>query len=326
MRAITYSQQGPAADVLGLVDIDVPEPGPGEVRVRVAYSAVNPTDVKMRAGVTARTIEEFQVPHMDGSGVIDAVGAGVDPARIGERVWLMLVAHESRWGTAAEALLVASDRAITLPLGITLEHAATLAVPSLTAAHCLFQAGSIEGRNVLIHGGAGGVGRTAVELGVFGGAPVYATASTPAKQEIARAAGARLVVDYRDPQAAQQLLAASGGIDRIVELNLGVNLELDLTVLRTGSTIVIYAADGTDPQIPVRRMMTGCVDLQFMILYNITPEELRRAMTIVSTALADGALTPPPTQVFALEDCVDAHLAQEAGPLSRVLLLVNEME
>ncbi len=326
MRAITYSQQGPAADVLHLVEVPEPEPGPGEVRVRVAYSAINPTDVKMRGGITARTIEEFQVPHMDGSGVIDAVGAGVDPSRIGERVWLMLVAHESRWGTAAEALIVDADRAIALPPDISLRQGATLAVPSLTAAHCLFQTGPLTGRSVLIQGGAGGVGRTAIELAAFGGADVYATASTPAKQEIARGAGARLVVDYRDPRAAEQILAASGGIDRIIELNLGVNLELDLAVLRTGSTIVVYAADGTDPQIPVRRLMTACVDLAFMILYNITPDELRTAITTVSTALAAGALTAPPTRVFALEECVEAHLAQEAGPSERLLLHVNEME
>lgn len=326
MRAITYSQQGPAVEVLRLVDVDVPEPGPGEVRVRVAYSAINPTDVKMRAGVTARTIEEFQIPHMDGSGVIDAVGPGVDSSRIGERVWLMLVAHESRWGTAADALLVDADRAIPLPPSVSLEHAATLAVPSLTAAHCLFQAGPIEDSDVLVQGGAGGVGRAAIELAVFGGARVYATASTPAKRDIATAAGARLAVDYRDPTAAEQLLSAAGGVDRIIELNLGVNLDLDLTVLRTGSAIVVYAADGADPQIPVRRLMTACVNVQFMILYNITPDELRRAISIVTTALADGALTPPPTQVFALEDCVAAHEAQEAGPAARILIQVNEME
>jgi NADPH2:quinone reductase len=155
---------------------------------------------------------------------------------------------------------------------------------------------------------------------------VCATASTPAKQEIARTAGAHLVVDYRDPQAAEQILAASGGIDRIIELNLGVNLELDLAVIRTGSSIVTYAADGTDPQIPVRRLMMACIDLRFMILYNITPAELANAIEIVSSALERRALTIPPTRVFALEECVDAHVAQEAGPDSRLLLLVNELE
>jgi len=326
MRAITYSRQGPAAEVLELTNFELPQPGPGQVRVQIAYSAINPTDVKMRGGISARTIEEFQIPHMDGSGIIDAVGEGVAPSRIGERVWLMLVAHESRWGTAAEAIIVDSDRAIPLPAHITLKHAATIAVPSLTAAYCLYQGGSLTDRNVLIQGGAGGVGRAAIELAVLGEARVYATASTPAKQEIARAAGAHLVVDYRDPHAAEQILVASGGIDRIIELNLDVNLELDLAVARTGSTIITYASDGTDPQIPIRRLMMACLDLRFMILYNISPVELANAIDIVSSALERRALTIPPTRVFALEECVEAHIAQEAGPDSRLLLLVNELE
>ena len=326
MRAITYSTQGPAREVLNRVDMDVPSPGPGEVRVRVAYSAINPTDVKMRGGLTPRAITDFQIPHMDGSGVIDAVGVGVDPARIGDHVWLMLVAHESRWGTAAEALVVDADRAITVPAGVSLEHAATLAVPSLTAAHCLREGGVVSGSSVLIQGGAGGVGRAAIELARHAGARVFATASTPAKQEIARAAGAECVVDYRDPSAAQHILEASGGIDCVIELNLGVNLELDLAVARTGSAIVIYAADGADPQVPIRRMMMACVELHFMILYNITPEELRASIATVSDALAAGALTPPPTQFFSLDDCVEAHEAQEAGPSARILLTVNDME
>ena len=323
---MSYSKQGPAAQVLQLITVDLPQPGPGQVRVQIAYSAVNPTDVKSRSGMTGQAIEQPQVPHMDGSGIIDAVGEGVSPSRIGERVWLMLVAFGSTWGTAAEAIIVDSSRAIKLPAHITLKHAATIAVPSLTAAYCLFRDGSLTDRNVLIQGGAGGVGRAAIQLAALGEARVYATASTPAKQEIARTAGAHLVVDYRDPQAAEQILVASGGIDRIIELNLGVNLELDLAVVRTGSTIVTYAADGTDPQIPVRRLMMACVDLRFMILYNITPAELANAIEIVSSALERRALTIPPTRVFELEECVDAHIAQEAGPDSRLLLLVNELE
>jgi NADPH:quinone reductase len=323
---MSYSQQGPAAQVLQLINVDLPQPGPGQVRVQIAYSAVNPTDVKTRSGMTGQSIEQPQIPHMDGSGIIDAVGEGVSPSRIGERVWLMLVAFGSTWGTAAEAIIVDSARAIELPAHITLKHAATIAVPSLTAAYCLFQDGSLTDRNVLIQGGAGGVGRAAIQLAALGGARVYATASTPAKQEIARTAGAHLVVDYRDPQAAEKIMVASGGIDRIIELNLGVNLELDLAVIRTGSSIVTYAADATDPQIPVRRLMMACVDLRFMILYNITPAELANAIGIVSSALERGAVTIPPTRVFALEECVDAHVAQEAGPDSRLLLLVNELE
>src|SRR5208283_2656411 len=92
MKAALYDRMGPARDVLKVTEIERPEPGPGEVRVRVLVSAINPTDVKARSGAVPRPIDGFQIPHQDGAGVIDAVGDGVDPARVGQRVWLFMAA------------------------------------------------------------------------------------------------------------------------------------------------------------------------------------------------------------------------------------------
>src|SRR5580693_5273589 len=230
VKAALYDRYGPARQVLRVEDVERPEPGPGEVRVRVEFSGVNPTDWKSRSGATPRPIDGFQIPHHDGAGVIDAVGAGVDPGRIGQRVWTWLAAASRKWGTAAELAVVPAQQAVALPDGVSAELAASLGVPALTAHRCLFADGPVAGKTVLVAGGAGAVGHFAIELAKFAGARVAATVSGPAKGELAARAGADLVVNYRDADAAAQLRAFAPQLDRIVELALGANLELDLAV------------------------------------------------------------------------------------------------
>jgi NADPH:quinone reductase len=271
MRAAMYSSVGPASEVLQVDRIAIPKPGPNQVRVRLSYSGVNPTDVKTRAGLTARDMAEFQIPHQDGAGVIDIVGANVDPARIGERVWVMLAAFDSVYGTAAEYCVVDVGLVRALPESVSFELGATLGVPAVTAAHCVLGDGPVAGQVVLVHGGAGGVGRCAVQIAKWAGATVVATASSEDKRAVALAAGADHVFDYRDESAYADVLAAVGPVDRIIEVNLPANLEFDLGVSRPGSVVVVYAADGEDPVIPRRRLMTANLTLQFMLLYTLAP-------------------------------------------------------
>ena len=321
MRAAVYEREGSAAEVLIVRDIDIPAPGPGEVLVRVMASAINPTDVKTRAGLTPRAINGFQVPHMDGAGVVEAVGAGVSADRVGERVWLMTAAVDNQWGSAAQFCVVPADRARPLPDGASFELGATLGVPAVTAAYCLLSDGPIAGRPILVAGGAGAVGRSAVELGRWAGARVATTVSGPQKAAVAEAAGADLVVNYREDGAAERILEWSGEpVARIVELALGPNLDLDLAVAAPGTVVITYAIDGPDPVIPVRRCMFAGMTLRFMLLYRVAPAALAAAAEAVSGALADGALSMPPSRTFALDDVVAAHEAQEAGPFGRILV------
>lgn len=317
MLAATYAAEGPAT-VLSVHEIDRPDPGPGQVRVRIRVSAVNPTDVKGRAGLTPRPIDGLQVPHMDGAGVIDAVGEGVDPARIGERVWLMFAAL-GPWGTAAQWAVVPAEHAIGLADDASFDLGAALGVPAMTAAVCLFGGGSLAGRDVLV-AGAGAVGHAAIQLARWAGARVVATVSGPQKAAIAERAGAHLVVNYRDPGAVQAIRDWSPGIDRVVEVALGPNLELNLAVCRRGATVVTYAIDGPDPVIPVRRCMGAGLSLRFMLLYSEPSPELAAAIRVVRAAVAAGALTTPPIIRFPLSQIVAAQLAQEAGPVGKVLI------
>ena len=320
MRAASYDRHGPAAEVLEVKDVERPAPGPGEVLVKVALSGINPTDLKSRSGATPRPIDGYQIPHHDGTGVIEAVGEDVSPARVGQRVWLWLAAAGRRWGTAAEWTVVPEDQAVPLPDGVSPELGASLGVPAMTAHWCLFADGPVAGKTVLVAGGAGAVGHFAIELAVWSGARVIATASGPEKAELASKAGAAHVVNYRDADAADQIRAAAGRPDRVVEVALGANLALDLAVTKSGSTIVSYAAGPSDPVLPVRACMTANVVLRFILLYGVPRPALRRAAEDINAALTAGALTELPAHRFGLSDVVAAHEAAEAGPLGKVLV------
>jgi len=322
MRAALYRSSGPAAEVLTVEDIERPEPGPGEVLVRVHASGVNPTDFKTRSGATGRPVDGFQVPHQDGAGVIEAVGAGVDPTRVGERVWLWLAAFGRRWGTAAEWTVVPARLAVAMPPGVSFELGASLGVPAMTAHYCLYADGPIDGQTVLVAGGAGAVGHFAIELSKRAGLRVIATVSGPEKAALAERAGADLVVNYRSADAAEQIRAfAPAGVDRIVEVALGANLALDLAVAHAGTTIVTYAAEAENPVLPVRACMGANVVLRFILLYGIAAAALDQAAADVTAALADGALTELPVHRFALDDIVAAHEAAESGTMGKVIVV-----
>jgi NADPH2:quinone reductase len=319
VKAALYDRYGPA-DVLRVEEVERPEPGPGEVRVLVQVSAVNPTDCKSRSGATPRPIDGFQIPHQDGAGVIDAVGEGVDPGRVGQRVWIWLAAAGRKWGTAAEWTVVPEHQAVPLPDGASLELGASLGVPAMTAHRCLFADGPVAGKTVLVAGGAGAVGHYAIELAIRAGATVVTTVSSPEKADLARRAGAEHVVNYRDPDAADQIRSVAARADRVVEVALGANLALDLAVAGPGTVIVSYAAEPSDPVLPVRACMTANVVIRFILLYGVPAAALGQAAADVSAAVADGALTELPGHRFALSDIAAAHQAAESGVTGKVFV------
>jgi NADPH2:quinone reductase len=320
MKACLYRSRGAAAEVLRVEEVARPEPGPGEVLVRVHASGVNPTDYKARSGMTPRPIDEFQIPHQDGAGVIEAAGPGVDQGRVGERVWLWLAAAGSRWGTAAEWSVVPERQATPLPGRASFEIGASLGVPAMTAHYCLFSDGPVAGQTVLVAGGAGAVGHFAIELAKRAGARVVTTVSSPEKAALAEKAGADLVVNYRSPGAIQQIQAFAPAVDRVIELALGANLALDLAVARPLTTIVTYAAEASDPELPVRACMSANVNLKFVLLYGVAATALDLAAADITAALAAGDLTGLPVHKFELADTAAAHQAAEAGVIGKVLV------
>src|ERR1700722_4413600 len=286
MIAALYRQMGPPAEVLQVEEVERPQPGPGEVLVRVRASGVNPTDCKSRAGLTPRPIAGFQVPHMDGAGIIEGVGPGVNPGRVGERVWLWLAAAGRRWGTAAEWSVLPERQATALPDGASFDLGASLGVPAMTAHYCLFADGPVNGQTVLVAGGAGAVGHFAIELAKRSGARVVTTVSGAEKAALAEKAGADLVVNYRSPDAVQQIRAFAPTVDRVIEVALGANLALDLALAHAGTTVVTYAAEASDPVLPVRACMNANVILRFILLYRLPAAALDRAAADITAELA----------------------------------------
>jgi NADPH2:quinone reductase len=306
--------------VLRIADVPRPEPGPGEVRVRIHVSGVNPTDWKSRAGATPRPITQFQIPNHDGAGVIDAVGEGVDPGRVGQRVWVWLAAAGQRWGTAAEWTVLPGERAVPLPDDVSLDLGASLGVPAMTAYRALFADGPLDGKTVLVAGGAGAVGHFAIELAKRAGAGVVSTVSNEQKAGLAAQAGADLVVNYTDTDAVDQVRAFAPRFDRIVEVALGANLELDLAVSGPQTVVVTYAADGPDPVLPIRACMSANVTLRFILLYGVPGAAQQQAVAGITAALEEGALTSLPVHRFPLDDVVAAHDAVEGRAVGKVLI------
>lgn len=319
MKAVFYDRQGAARDVLRLGELPDPEPAPGEVRVRVHVSAVNPSDTKGRAGAGGQAMAFPRiVPHQDGAGVIDRVGQGVDPARIGERVWLYETQRGRPGGTAAEYAVLPAHQAVTLPDGVSFETGACLGVPALTAHRCLFADGPIAGKWVLVQGGAGAVGLGAIMLAKWGGAHVATTVSRPEQAALAREAGADLVVNRRtEDVAARVRAAAGGGVACIVDVALPVNIATDLDCLAVGGTISAFASDHPDQALgfPFRRAMMLAPTFRLVFVYLMSREAHDHAVRDVTAALAAGAYRPHVGLRLGLDGVAEGHEAQDGGAL-----------
>jgi NADPH2:quinone reductase len=323
MRAALFRRKGPAHDVLSVEDVEAPAPAPGEVRVRVAVSGVNPTDWKERSGSGPLDGLPFKVPDQDGAGVVEAVGAGVDPGRVGERVWLYFAAWQRQFGSAAECCALPAAQAVPLPEGASFDLGASLGIPALTAHRCLFADGPLDGRTVLVQGGAGAVGHAAIQLARWRGARVLATVSDDEKAALARDAGADVVVDYRHEDAAERLRdEAPDGVDRVVEVALHHNADLDRRVIAPHAAIVSYA-DGGPVTFGPRAFMAPNAVLRFVLVYTMPQAAVRAAVEEVGEAVAEGVLTGLPVHRFGLDRIADAHDAVERGAVGKVLVDVG---
>ena len=319
MKAVFYDRQGPAREVLQLGDLPDPEPGPGQVRVRVHVSAVNPSDTKGRVGAGGAPMPFPRiVPHQDGAGVVDRVGEGVDSGRLGERVWVYEAQRGRAGGTAAEYAVVPAHQAVRLPDQITFETGACLGVPAMTAHRCLFADGPVRGEWVFVQGGAGAVGQAAILLAKWAGAHVVTTVSRDAQAEVARASGADVIVNRRtDDVAARVRDASGGGVSRIVDVALPVNVDTDLACLRVNGVISAYASDHPDQalQFPFRRAMVLAATFRLVFVYLMSDAAHAHAAADVTAALDAGMYRPHVGLRLGLDGVAAGHEAQDSGTL-----------
>ncbi len=317
MRAIWYDRQGPAREVLQLGELPTPVPGHGEALVRLMASGVNPADTYWRSGATSPMPYPRIVPNSDGAGVVDAVGPGASSAWVGRRVWLYNGQRNGRaFGTAAEYISLDTDLLTALPDHISFAEGATLGIPCMTAHRCVFLAGPVQGRTLLITGGAGAVGHYAVQLATWAGARVIATVSSAEKAARARAGGASEVIDYRREDVAARVAALTGGagVDHVVDVDFGGNLKATLASVRANGSIAVYATNGDrNPAVPMRELMGRNVSLHAMSLPGSPHETRRRAQSDIAAWLLGGPRILSVAAEFPLEETAAAHEAVEAG-------------
>ncbi|MFJ9544462.1 NADPH:quinone reductase [Streptomyces sp. NPDC101225] len=336
MRAVVYERTGPAAEVLHLVERQVPQPGQGEVRVKVVVSGLNPVDYKFREGRGEPTPFPQVVPHNDGAGLIDAVGLGVRKLREGQRVWLREAAFRRSTGTAQEYTVVPEHLAVPLPDGISFDTGAAIGIPAMTAHRALtvhedaparLEEGALSGATVLVSGGSGAVGHASIQLARWAGARVVSTASTEEKAKLASAAGADAVVLRGRSDTEQKIRDfAPQGVDVIVEVAPAQNAALNAAVAHAHGCVAVYAdTGGSELSLPVGPHMFRNLRYQFLITFEMHETAKARALMAVDDALRSGALPVGdeaglPLLRYRLEETARAHEALERGAMGKVLL------
>jgi NADPH2:quinone reductase len=311
MRAAFYERTGPAHEVLTLGEVPTPSPGPAQVRVRVVYSGINPHDTKRRSRWTGGEGPPGPVvPHFDASGVIESVGHGVDPGRVGERVWVFR-AH----GTAGEFAVVPSANAVPLPDAVPLPAGACLGVPGLTAHLALSGDGDIAGQTILVQGGAGAVASYAIQSARHRGARVIATVSSAEKAALARRLGAEATVDYRATNALTALQAAApAGYDRIVEVDFGANIGVDVEIIRPHGVIASYSSTRVrEPVLPYYPLQFKAVTIRCVQGMLLTDAQRTAGTDELTRLMQAGKLQHPAAHTFPIDRIADAHTALESG-------------
>ncbi len=305
-----------------------PSPGPGEVRIRVSVSGISPGDVKKRSGWQGSPMPYPRViPHSDGAGVIDAVGAGVDPARKGRFAWCYGAQSYRAFGTAAELVVVPDRLAIDLPDGATpalLEQAASLGIPGITGYRAVFADGSVKGLTVLVWGAASGVGAFALQMAVRDGADVIGVVRSEDQRKAVLAMGAKaaFVADSAGLVEAIRAIAPKG-VNRVADVDFAGHIETNAAVVAIGATISAYYTSDDHPKIPYWTLGFADVALRLLGSDDFSPEVKLHAAQELSAALVEGKLSVPIARRLPLAEIAAAHEAVEHGSPGRVVLTIG---
>lgn len=325
MRAVWYERQGPAAEVLQVGELPDPQPGPGEVRVRMRVSGVNPGDTKKRRGWQGSSMAYPRVvPHSDGAGVLDAVGEGVAPARVGERVWVFGAQSYRSAGTAAQYAVVPAELAVPLPEQVDEELGACLGIPGITAHRAVFGDGPVDGSVVLVQGVLGAVGSLAAQLARWGGAEVIGTVTREADLERVDPHLVRHAVALGRKDAADEIRRhAPDGVARVVEVSLSANADLDAAVVASDAVIAAYATREDRTELPFWPLLFNNVTLRLLGSDDFPAAAKRQAARDLTSAAAVGMVKVRIAERYPLEHTAEAHDRVDAGAGGRVLVTLD---
>lgn len=308
MKAAWYEKQGVAQEVLTIGEMGDPQPLTGEVRIRVTASGVNPGDVKKRQNAFGYGMPYPRViPHSDGAGTVDTVGEGVSREWIGRRVWCYGAQTYRPFGTAAAYTVVPLAQVVPLPADVPVEQGACLGIPGITAHRAVHVAGPVAGGTVLVQGGAGAVGASAIQLAHRAGARVIATCRAEHDQETAWYAGADevLLLDEKVVERIRGL--APDGVNHIVEVAFAANIQTDVAVLAQGGSIATYASDVFRPGIPYWPLVFNNARIFFIGSDDVPIEAKLEATSAINQALEAGWQGLDIAERFPLEEIAQAH-------------------
>jgi NADPH:quinone reductase len=324
MKAAWYEKQGPPREVLIVGEMPDPIPAPGEVRIRIAASGINPGDTKKREDAFGYGMPYPRViPHSDGAGRVDQLGAGVPSEWMGRPVWCYGAQSYRPFGTAAEFTVVPVDQIARLPESAAMEQGACLGIPGITAHRAVHVGGSVNGRTVLVQGAAGSVGVCAVQLARLAGARVIGTVRSSSDEATAKSAGAHEVVVSDKELTSRVGALAPDGIDHIVEVAFGANIEANIELLKQGGSIASYATDIATPKIPFWQMVFKNIRMFFLGSDDFPKEAKLQAARDLNAALEAGWPGFEIGERIPLADIARAHeLAEHPVRRGRVVVVL----
>jgi NADPH:quinone reductase len=324
MKAAWYERQGPAREVLTVGEMPDPTPAAGEVRIRIVASGVNPGDVKKREDAFGFGMPYPRViPHSDGAGRVDQVGEGVPPDWVGRSVWCYGAQSYRPFGTAAEYTVVPVEQVVPLPEGVSVGQGACLGIPGITAHRAVHVGGSVSGRTVLVQGAAGSVGMCAVQMAHRAGAQVVATIMSASEEDTAKNAGANGVFHNDKDLEGQIKKIAPDGIDHIIEVAFGANIERDVGLLKMGGSIASYATNAAAPTIPFWQMVFKNIRVFFLGSDDFPVEAKVAATKDLNAALEAGWPGFEIAERIPLDEIAQAHeLVEHPARRGRIVVTV----
>ena len=328
MRAASYTAKGTAKAVLSITTHDVPTPKAGEVLVKLNFSGINPSDVKMRAGESlggmTMPFPEI-IPHSDGAGTLEAIGPSVTALSKGDRVYVFNGGFKRAFGTAAEYICIDASQVVPLPDDVSFRHGACLGIPAMTAVHAVTRAPAIEGKTFLISSGGGVVGRYCIEVARgLGAGKIIATASSATSTATAKNAGADHVIDYNASGLTEQIMELSEGhgIDHAIEAEFGRNADTLGQVINVNGSIAAYgSALNKTPTLPFYDFMFKNITIHTLLVYLLDAETRAKDVAVIKDLLERGAITENIAAVMPLDQIADAHEMVEASNKSGSVLL-----
>jgi putative PIG3 family NAD(P)H quinone oxidoreductase len=325
MRAVIAPEPG-GPDALTIVELPDPAPGPGEVVIDVVSTAVNRADLLQRQGFYPPPPGAPDVLGLECAGVVSAVGAGVTSWTVGEEVCALLAG-----GGYAEKVLVPAGQVMPRPAGVDLVTAGAFPEVACTVWSNVFMvAGLGEAETLLVHGGAGGIGTMAIQLGHAYGARVVATAGSPEKLELCKSLGADVVVNYREEDFVA-VVRELGGANVILD-NMGAKyLPRNVDALATeGRLVIIGMQGGTKAELDIGKLLRkrGAVVATTLRSRPVTGKSAICAAVVahVWPLVADGTVRPVVHATLPLDQAAEAHRMMEAGEHTGKILLTPKVD